>query len=91
MNFKNMGEISFHNYASSPLAQRMVNTGHSVMIDICDVKSRYILSLRQVAQRCAKMRHDAPNKFHNAPHRDMKSNSHFCNKLLIIQSIILGL
>ena len=45
VNLKNMGEISFHNYASSPLAQRMVNTGHSVMIDICDVKSRDILSL----------------------------------------------
>ena len=40
MVFKDMGEISFQNYASSPFAQRITNTGHSVMIDVCDTPNR---------------------------------------------------
>jgi carbonic anhydrase len=38
---KNFGKLTLHNYAASPLAERMVNTGHSIMIDICDVGSRH--------------------------------------------------
>ena len=35
-------KIRFHNYASSPFVERMVNTGHSIMMDICsDNPSRH--------------------------------------------------
>ena len=37
---KEMGNLTFQYYASSPLLQRIVNTGHSIMMDSCDIGDR---------------------------------------------------
>ena len=37
---KELGNLTFQYYASSPLLQRIVNTGHSIMMDSCDIEDR---------------------------------------------------
>lgn len=37
---RDMGNLTFRYYASSPMLQRIVNTGHSIMMDVCDIGDR---------------------------------------------------